>query len=79
MKLAAYALQAEKGDYDHSQGRHGDFRLEDYLPRKMAEKQYVSDVLTNKHTDNCGLSREQAETEFLQVGHSWSPPLGFYT
>ena len=36
LKLAAYALQAEKGDYDHRQSRYGYFRLEDYLPNKVS-------------------------------------------
>ena len=36
LKLAAFALQAEKGDYDHQKNRYGYFRPEDYLPQKAS-------------------------------------------
>ena len=35
LKLAAFALQAEKGNYDALEKRHSYFRSEDYLPEKV--------------------------------------------
>lgn len=35
LKVAAFALQAEKGDYDALEKRHSYFRPEDYLPEKV--------------------------------------------
>ena len=70
LKLAAYALQAEKGDYDHQHSRYGYFRLEDYLPKTVMEKvnrQYIHDILPDMHEEKYGLSREKAELEFLKV------------
>ena len=35
LKVAAFALQAEKGEYDALEKRHSYFRPEDYLPEKV--------------------------------------------
>ena len=43
LKVAAFALQAEKGNYDALEKRHGYFRPEDYLPEKVRREGHVSE------------------------------------
>ena len=43
LKVAAFALQAEKGNYDALEKRHGYFRPEDYLPEKVRREGHVDE------------------------------------
>ena len=43
LKVAAFALQAEKGNYDALEKRHGYFRPEDYLPEKVRRESHFNE------------------------------------
>ena len=45
LKLAAYALQAEKGDYRPAYKDQPYFRLEEYVPEKVSQACQTSVIL----------------------------------
>ena len=50
LKVAAFALQAEKGDYDALEKRHSYFRPEDYLPEKVRREGGTGHVNEEEHS-----------------------------
>jgi hypothetical protein len=71
LQLAALALQAERGDCSLGRAGHAPHvRVEDYVPARVIEKlggQYVGNLLSSMHKERCGLSRVEAELDFLKV------------
>lgn len=45
MQLAAFALQAERGDHASLSAQHNYFRPEDYLPRRVGVASHVTVML----------------------------------
>lgn len=68
MRLAAFALQAEKGDFISHRSHY--FKPSDYLPLKVIVKlkeEYIKTVLPTMHAKHCGMNRKTAELEFLKA------------
>ncbi|XP_054004733.1 protein expanded-like isoform X2 [Hylaeus anthracinus] len=80
LTLAGLALQADLGD--HSEERHrphagsvGYCKPTDYLPPHMCLESNVLAVLAAQHRDNRGLSREEAELQYIREAVLLEAPL----
>lgn len=72
MKLAAFALQAEKGDSSSHRSHY--FKPSDYLPLRAIVKlkeEYIKTVLPTMHAKHHGMNRETAELEFLKASSAY--------
>ena len=68
MRLAAFALQAEKGNL-RSRDNHY-FKPLDYLPQRVIanlKEEYIQTVLPGMHAEHRGMNRPTAELEFLKA------------
>jgi len=70
--LASYAVQAKYGDYDESTLQPGIFSIEDLLPQRVIDQyKMTKDMWEDKikvwYTDHRGMSRDEAEMEYLKI------------
>ncbi|XP_015607551.1 protein expanded isoform X2 [Cephus cinctus] len=78
--LAGLALQADLGDYSEERhrphaGSVGYCKPTDYLPPHMCLEPNVLGVLAAQHRDNRGLSREEAELQYIREAVLLEAPL----
>ncbi|XP_008544441.1 protein expanded [Microplitis demolitor] len=78
--LAGLALQADMGDYSEERhrphaGSVGYCKPTDYLPPHMCLEANVLNVLASQHRDNRGLSREEAELQYIREAVLLEAPL----
>ncbi|CAD6225436.1 GSCOCG00005678001-RA-CDS [Cotesia congregata] len=78
--LAGLALQADMGDYSEERhrphaGTVGYCKPTDYLPPHMCLEANVLGVLASQHRDNRGLSREEAELQYIREAVLLEAPL----
>ncbi|KAK0078950.1 hypothetical protein PV325_001911, partial [Microctonus aethiopoides] len=79
--LAGLALQADLGDYAEERhrplhaGSVGYCKPTDYLPPHMCLEANVLNVLASQHRDNRGLSREEAELQYIREAVLLEAPL----
>ncbi|XP_072760379.1 protein expanded isoform X2 [Anoplolepis gracilipes] len=71
LALAGLALQADLGDYSEERhrphaGSVGYCKSTDYLPPHMCLESNVLVVLATQHKENSGLSREEAELQYIR-------------
>jgi len=70
--LASYAVQAKYGDYDEATVQPGLFSIEDLLPQRVIDQyKMTKDMWEDKikvwYTDHRGMSRDEAEMEYLKI------------
>ncbi|XP_076227567.1 protein expanded isoform X4 [Nomia melanderi] len=80
LTLAGLALQADLGDYSEERhrphaGSVGYCKPTDYLPPHMCLESNVLAVLAAQHRDNQGLSREEAELQYIREAVLLEAPL----
>ncbi|XP_015431939.1 PREDICTED: protein expanded-like [Dufourea novaeangliae] len=80
LTLAGLALQADLGDYSEERhrphaGSVGYCKPTDYLPPHMCLESNVLAVLAAQHRDNRGLSREEAELQYIREAVLLEAPL----
>ncbi|XP_076546752.1 protein expanded isoform X1 [Osmia lignaria lignaria] len=80
LTLAGLALQADLGDYSEERhrphaGAVGYCKPTDYLPPHMCLESNVLGVLAAQHRDNRGLSREEAELQYIREAVLLEAPL----
>ncbi|XP_032671545.1 protein expanded isoform X2 [Odontomachus brunneus] len=80
LTLAGLALQADLGDYSEERhrphaGSVGYCKPSDYLPPHMCHESNVLAVLAAQHRDNSGLSREEAELQYIREAVLLEAPL----
>ncbi|XP_061932125.1 protein expanded-like isoform X2 [Apis cerana] len=80
LTLAGLALQADLGDYSEERHRPhagpvGYCKPTDYLPPHMCLESNVLAVLAAQHRDNRGLSREEAELQYIREAVLLEAPL----
>ncbi|XP_043504350.1 protein expanded isoform X1 [Polistes fuscatus] len=80
LTLAGLALQADLGDYSEERhrphaGSVGYCKPTDYLPPHMCLESSVLAVLAAQHRDNRGLSREEAELQYIREALLLEAPL----
>ncbi|TGZ54084.1 Protein expanded [Temnothorax longispinosus] len=78
--LAGLALQADLGDYSEERhrphaGSVGYCKPTDYLPPHMCLESNVLAVLAAQHRENSGLSREEAELQYIREAVLLEAPL----
>ncbi|XP_025074860.1 protein expanded [Pogonomyrmex barbatus] len=78
--LAGLALQADLGDYSEERhrphaGSVGYCKSTDYLPPHMCLESNVLAVLAAQHRENSGLSREEAELQYIREAVQLEAPL----
>ncbi|KAL0112757.1 hypothetical protein PUN28_012195 [Cardiocondyla obscurior] len=78
--LAGLALQADLGDYSEERhrphaGSVGYCKPTDYLPPHMCLESNVLAVLATQHRENSGLSREEAELQYIREAVLLEAPL----
>ncbi|XP_011871333.1 PREDICTED: protein expanded-like [Vollenhovia emeryi] len=78
--LAGLALQADLGDYSEERhrphaGSVGYCKPTDYLPPHMCLESNVLAVLAAQHRENSGLSREEAELQYIREAMLLEAPL----
>ncbi|XP_011696231.1 PREDICTED: protein expanded [Wasmannia auropunctata] len=78
--LAGLALQADLGDYSEERhrphaGSVGYCKSTDYLPPHMCLESNVLTVLATQHRENSGLSREEAELQYIREAVLLEAPL----
>ncbi|XP_066602475.1 protein expanded [Prorops nasuta] len=81
LTLAGLALQADQGDYSEERHRlpHAGFngycKPTDYLPAHMCTDTNILSVLSEQHRENRGLSREDAELQYIREAMRLDAPL----
>ncbi|XP_067215772.1 protein expanded isoform X2 [Linepithema humile] len=80
LALAGLALQADLGDYAEERhrphaGSVGYCKSTDYLPPHMCLEANVLTVLAAQHRENSGLSREEAELQYIREAVLLEAPL----
>jgi len=70
--LASYAAQAELEDYDETKFDASNLRMEDLLPQRVMDQYQMtpemwSDKIKIWYSDHIGLSKEEAEMEYLKI------------
>ncbi|XP_015117608.1 protein expanded [Diachasma alloeum] len=79
LALAGLALQADLGDFAEERHRPhavgGYCKSTDYLPPHMCVEANVLGVLASQHRDNRGLSREEAELQYIREAILLEAPL----
>ncbi|XP_051172326.1 protein expanded isoform X1 [Leptopilina boulardi] len=80
LALAGLALQADLGDYSEERhkphaGTVGYCKPTDYLPPHMCVESAVLNVLAAQHKNNRGLSREEAELQYIREAVLLEAPL----
>lgn len=78
--LAGLALQSDLGDYSDERhrphaGTVGYCKATDYLPPQMCLDANILNVLASQHRDNRGLSREEAELQYIREAVLLEAPL----
>ncbi|XP_011883499.1 PREDICTED: merlin isoform X1 [Vollenhovia emeryi] len=71
--LASYAVQAKYGDYDEVSYRPGMLASEDLLPQRVIDQYQMTpemweDRIKIWYADHRGMSRDEAEMEYLKIG-----------
>ncbi|XP_011309841.1 protein expanded [Fopius arisanus] len=79
LALAGLALQADLGDFAEERHRPhaigGYCKSTDYLPPHMCVEANVLGILASQHRDNRGLSREEAELQYIREAILLEAPL----
>ncbi|XP_046589736.1 protein expanded-like isoform X1 [Neodiprion lecontei] len=80
LALAGLALQADLGDYSEERhrphaGSVGYCKSTDYLPPHMCIEKNILSILSAQHRDNRGLSREEAELQYIREAVLLEAPL----
>ncbi|XP_012253645.2 protein expanded-like isoform X2 [Athalia rosae] len=80
LALAGLALQADLGDYSEERhrphaGSVGYCKSTDFLPPHMCIEQNILGILSAQHRDNRGLSREEAELQYIREAVLLEAPL----
>lgn len=70
--LASYAVQAKYGDYDENNPQPGRLANEDLLPQRVIDQYKMTremweDRIMVWYTDHKGMSRDEAEMEYLKI------------